>query len=66
MSFLGSLSDRELEERRPVPHFRPSCLISDDGLTPEEKADLDYAFANYAAIVMWHLSPIRPTKESPK
>ncbi len=52
MSFLGSLSDRELEERRPVPHFRPSCLISDDGLTPEEKADLDYAFANYAAIVM--------------
>ena len=37
MSFLGSLSDRELEERRPVPHFRPSCLISDEGLTPEEK-----------------------------
>ncbi len=66
MSFLGNLSYRELEERRPVPHHRPSCLISNDWLTEDQIADLNYVFAHYADIVMWHLSPIRPTEESPK
>ncbi len=54
MSFLGNLSDRDMEARRPVPHYKPSCLFSpddDDWMTEEERTSnaikIAQAFSGY-------------------